>query len=139
MTSDSECIFCKIVAGEMPSHKVYEDEHLLAFMDIAPTSPGHTLVIPKAHHRDLLSTPPEVLAHIATVLPRVAKAAVEATGAEGFNILQSNERCAGQVVFHIHFHVVPRRGGDGIGLGFRQKPAIHDDLAKTAEAIRAAL
>ena len=136
---DPDCIFCKIVAGELPCHKVFENDHVLAFMDINPTSQGHTLVIPKDHHRDLVSTPAEVLGQITAALPQIAEAAVTATDAEGFNILQSNEGCAGQVVFHIHFHVVPRRSGDGIGLGFRQKPAIEDDLAATAEAIRAAL
>jgi histidine triad (HIT) family protein len=136
---DPDCIFCKIVAGELPCHKVFENDQVLAFMDINPTSQGHTLVIPKDHHRDMISTPADALGQIMAVLPRIAEAAVAATDAEGFNILQSNEACAGQVVFHIHFHVVPRRSGDGIGLGFRQKPAIEDDLAATAEAIRAAL
>ena len=95
-------------------------------------------MVPKAHHRDLLTTPPDVLAGISQALPTISRAVVRATEAEGFNVLQSNSPCAGQVVFHIHFHIVPRRNGDGIGLGFRQAPAARDDLARTAAAIRAA-
>ena len=139
MTRDPDCIFCKIVAGEVPCHKVYETDTVLAFLDILPTSRGHTLVIPKAHCADLLCTPQDVLRDVAAALPGVAKAVVEATGAEGFNVLQSNQACAGQCVFHIHFHVVPRRAGDGIGLGFRQTEPVRDELAETAEAIRAAM
>ena len=138
-TRDPDCIFCKIVAGEIPSEKVYEDDAVLAFMDINPTSVGHTLVIPKDHCPDLLTTPAEALQSVAAVLPKIAAAVVAATNAEGFNILQSNNPCAGQVVFHTHFHVVPRRPGDGIGLGFRQAPPKEDDFAKTAAAIREAL
>jgi len=136
---DPDCIFCKIVAGELPSEKVYEDDRVLAFLDITPTTRGHTLVIPKHHYADLSSTPVHVLQDVVAVLPKVARAAVEATGADGFNVLQSNRPCAGQCVFHIHFHIVPRREGDGIGLGFRQTEPAKDDLSKTAEAIRAAL
>jgi len=137
--TDADCIFCKIVAGDIPCAKVYEDERVLAFLDIHPISRGHTLVIPKDHYEDLRTTPESVLCEVAAVLPTIAQAAVAGTGAEGFNVLQSNRRCAGQEVPHIHFHVVPRRSRDGIGLGFRHSPDIHDDLAQTAEAIRKAL
>ena len=136
-TSDPDCIFCKIVAGELPCHKVFENDHVLAFMDINPTAAGHVLVIPKDHSLDLLSTDAAALAEVTAVLPMIADAAVKATDAEGFNVLQSNGACAGQVIWHIHFHVVPRRADDGIGLGFRQRPAVEDDLAATAEKIRA--
>jgi len=136
---DSDCIFCKIVAGELPCEKVFENDHVLAFLDINPTSRGHTLVIPKEHSEGLLSTPAEALLEVASVLPQVAAAAVRATDAAGFNVLQSNGPCAGQVVPHIHFHIVPRHDGDGIGLGFRQTPVVADELARTAAAIRDAL
>ncbi len=139
MIRDAECVFCRIVAGELPSEKVFENEFVLAFLDINPTSRGHTLVVPKDHYKDLLSTPEQALREVVAVLPKVAAAVVRATGAAGFNVLQSNSACAGQVVPHIHFHVVPRRKGDGIGLGFRQAPAVRDELSKTAAAIRAAL
>ncbi len=137
--TDPDCIFCKIIAGEIPSEKVFENDHVLAFMDINPTSKGHTLVIPKDHSADLPSTDVNALLQVTAVLPMIAAAAVKAVGAAGFNILQSNGPCAGQVVPHIHFHIVPRNDGDGIGLGFRQKPPMEDDFAATAEAIRAAL
>ena len=136
---DAGCVFCKIVAGEIPSEKVYEDDHVLAFMDINPTSRGHTLVIPKDHSESLTSTSVDTLKNVVTVLPKLAGAVVEATRAEGFNVLQSNGPCAGQVVPHVHFHIVPRNEGDGIGLGFRQAPPVEDDFSKTAEAIRSAL
>ena len=135
---DADCIFCKIITGELPAEKVYEDDNVLAFLDISPTSKGHTLVITKDHYNDLLSTPVDALKNVVAVLPKIADAAVKATGSEGFNILQSNNACAGQVVPHIHFHIVPRNTGDGIGLGFRQAPAVEDNLSKTAEAIRSA-
>ncbi|MFH1730237.1 MAG: HIT family protein [Planctomycetota bacterium] len=137
--SDPDCIFCKIVAGEIPSEKVFENDHVLAFMDINPTSRGHTLVIPKDHSENLVSTDVNMLLQVTAALPKIAAAAVKAVGAQGFNVLQSNSPCAGQVVPHIHFHIVPRNDGDGIGLGFRQRPPVGDELGKTAEAIRAAL
>ncbi len=139
MIRDADCVFCRIVAGELPGEKVFENDSVMAFLDINPTSRGHTLVIPKDHHEDLLSTPTETLHEVVSVLPKVAAAVVRATGAAGFNVLQSNAACAGQVVPHIHFHVVPRRRGDGIGLGFRQASAVRDELSRTAAAIRAAL
>ena len=137
--TDPDCIFCKIIAGEIPSEKVFENDHVLAFMDINPTSRGHTLVIPKDHSEDLVSAQPGALQQVIAVLPKIAAAAVKAVGAQGFNVLQSNSPCAGQVVPHIHFHIVPRNDGDGIGLGFRQRPPVEDELGKTADAIRAAL
>jgi len=136
--TDPDCIFCKIIAGEIPSEKVFENDHVLAFMDINPTSKGHTLVIPKDHSEDLVSTDVNMLLQVTAVLPKIAAAAVEAVAAEGFNVLQSNGPCAGQVVPHIHFHIVPRNDGDGIGLGFRQRPPVEDEFGATAEAIRAA-
>lgn len=137
--TDPTCIFCKIVAGEIPSHRVYEDDHVLAFLDINPTSRGHTLIIPKEHYTALVSTPPDVLAKLTAVLPKISAAVTRATDAQGFNLLQSNGACAGQIIAHIHFHVIPRRGGDGIRLGFRQQAAVQDELGATAQAIRAAL
>ncbi|MFW6107651.1 MAG: HIT family protein [bacterium] len=138
-TQDAGCVFCKIVAGELPGHKVYEDDDVLAFLDITPMTRGHTLVIPKPHHRNLLETPPAALESVTAAIPRIAEAVVEATDADGFNVLQSNEPCAGQCVFHVHFHVVPRHEGDGLGLGFRQSEPVEDDLEETAGAIRAAM
>lgn len=108
-----ECIFCKIVAGEIPSTRVYEDDETLAFMDIGPVIKGHTLVIPKAHSDPITNTPADVLQKIIVVVQKVARAQIAGLGADGVNVTQANGRVAGQVVPHIHFHVIPRFEGDG--------------------------
>jgi histidine triad (HIT) family protein len=112
---DPDCIFCKIVAGAIPCHKVFEDDHVLALLDVGPLSRGHTLVIPKAHHTTLGDMPGDLagrcLAVAAQLGPRIA-AAVEAPG---WNVLQNNGTAAGQVVMHVHLHIIPRREGDGLG------------------------
>lgn len=101
------CVFCRIVAGEIPASRILETEDILAFLDIQPIEKGHTLVIPKHHYATLLDVPDEVLARVTSGVRRVA-AALLRTGAEGINVLQSNHACAGQVVPHLHFHVIPR-------------------------------
>ncbi|MBT3193618.1 MAG: HIT family protein [Verrucomicrobia bacterium] len=108
-----DCIFCKLVAGEIPSTKVYEDEHTLAFMDISPLIEGHTLVIPKAHHDPITETPVDVLGRCMAVVKRVAQAQMSLLGADGVNLHQANGAAAGQVVPHLHFHVIPRFEDDG--------------------------
>jgi len=110
---DSNCIFCKIVAGEIPSTKVYEDEYVLAFMDIGPIVKGHVLVIPKVHYDPLTETPDEVLARCISVAKKVAQAQMSALGADGVNLHQANGSAAGQEVPHLHFHVIPRYNDDG--------------------------
>ncbi len=110
----SECIFCKIVAGEIPCAKIYEDDEILAFLDISPFSQGHALVIPKVHVTRLDECPPEVMAQTAAKLPAIAQAVIEAVGAEAFNVVNNNGRAAGQLVDHLHFHIIPRSAGDGI-------------------------
>lgn len=109
----STCIFCKIIANEIPSTRVYEDDVCVAFMDINPMIKGHTLVIPKAHHNPLMETPDDVLQHLIVVAKKVAQAQMAALKASGINIHQSNGAAAGQVVPHIHFHVIPRFDNDG--------------------------
>ncbi len=109
----TDCIFCKIATGQIPSTKVYEDEHVLAFMDIGPVVKGHVLVIPKAHYNPLAQTPDEVLARVIAVVRRVAEALPAGLGADGVNIHQANGAAAGQVVPHVHFHVIPRFKHDG--------------------------
>ena len=116
----SNCIFCKIVAGEIPCSKVFEGPAGLAFMDINPLQPGHVLLIPKAHYERLTDMPADELAELTKGLPKLTRGVVSATGADGFNVLQANGAVAGQVVPHVHFHIIPRREGDG--LGFRGKP-----------------
>ncbi|MFV1959762.1 MAG: HIT family protein [Planctomycetota bacterium] len=122
---EADCIFCQIVAGRIPSARIHEDDQVLAFLDIGPLQPGHTLVIPKAHHERLTDMPPEAMAALGSVLPVVARAVMEVTQAEGFNVFQTNGACAGQVVGHVHFHVIPRRSDDG--LGFRWKPGTYGE------------
>ncbi|OGL60985.1 hypothetical protein A3H10_03335 [Candidatus Uhrbacteria bacterium RIFCSPLOWO2_12_FULL_46_10] len=131
----SDCIFCKIIAGEIPSEKVYEDEHVLAFLDIAPVNPGHTLVIPKTHSSDFLDTTESSLIVVVKVLPKIAKAIMWAVGADGFNIGVNNGAAAGQIVPHMHFHVIPRLSGDGYKSWGHRKYGEGEAL-KIAERIR---
>lgn len=109
---NSDCIFCKIIAGEIPSTKIYEDEYTLAFMDISPIIKGHALVIPKSHHDPITQTPDEVLSHCIITAKLVAQAQMDVLGADGVNLHQANGAAAGQVVPHIHFHVIPRYNDD---------------------------
>lgn len=138
MTYDPGNIFAKILKDEIPSHRVYEDEHTLAFMDVMPQAPGHVLVIPKKGSRNLLDADPQVLANTIPVVQKVANAVKEAFDADGIFIAQFNEPAAGQTVFHLHFHVIPRHEG----LGLKPHSGKMEDgavLAAHAEKIRAAL
>lgn len=120
MARDPNCIFCKIVSVEIPASVVYESESVLAFLDIAPLAEGHLLVIPRDHFFRLDELLPSVAAEIGTVLPRLARAVLDVTGAEGYNLLQNNGKSAGQLVGHVHFHLIPRVSNDG--LGYRWNP-----------------
>ena len=111
----NDCIFCAIAAGEIPSFKIYEDETVLAYLDINPFSTGHTLVIPKVHTECLLDTPDETLAAIMSRVKKIAAHIKTALPCDGFNILQNNGEAAGQTVKHVHFHFVPRNGSGGLG------------------------
>jgi histidine triad (HIT) family protein len=108
---DTGNIFAKILRGEIPSHRVYEDDDVVAFMDVMPQATGHTLVVPKAASRNLLDADPAVLAKLLPVVQRIAKAAKTAFAADGVTIMQFNEAPAGQTVFHLHVHVIPRHEG----------------------------
>ena len=108
------CIFCKIIAGEIPSNKVYEDESVLAFLDIAPLSQGHTLLIPKEHVARLDELSPEACCSVAAKLPALGRAVSKAVDAQGYNVLNNNGPAAGQLVEHMHFHIIPRRADDGV-------------------------
>jgi len=114
----SECVFCEILAGRAPASRVYEDERTVAVLDLYPIQAGHTLVIPKTHVSDLIHCPTELAAHLFVVASRVGPAAMQVCGASGFNIWTANGRDAGQMVFHLHLHVLPRRQGDRFGLRF---------------------
>jgi histidine triad (HIT) family protein len=115
MNRDPDCIFCKIVAGTIPGMRVHEDDTVLAFLDIGPLAEGHLLIIPKPHSERLEDMDPDVLAHLARQLPRLARAVLSVTGASGYNLLQNNGRVSGQEVPHVHFHIIPRATGDGLG------------------------
>jgi histidine triad (HIT) family protein len=110
-TYDQSNIFAKILRGEIPCHKVYEDDKALAFLDIMPRAPGHTLVIPKAPARNILDVAPSDFAHVMTVAQRIAKVSVNLFGADGVTLQQFSETAGGQVVFHLHVHVIPRQEG----------------------------
>jgi histidine triad (HIT) family protein len=139
MGSDPDCIFCKIIAGDIPSERVYEDDRVIAFLDIGPIARGHALVIPREHHPDLLSTPPALLGAVMAAAQKVAAAVTKATGSEGFNLFQFNGRCAGQEVFHLHFHVIPRRPGDGVRFGWTRSSYAEGEMADAGSRIREAL
>jgi histidine triad (HIT) family protein len=130
-------IFDKILDGEIPSHRVYEDEHVLAFLDIGPLSAGHTLVIPKERKAFLHELSDESAAAIGRVLPRLARAVMKATGADAYNVLQNNGALAHQAVMHVHFHIIPRIGEEGLGVGWKPKKLA--DGEALAKAIAAAL
>jgi len=110
----TDCIFCKIIKGEIPCSKVYEDKNVLAFLDISPVNKGHALVIPKKHYADFLDMPDEAVKQIFTAAKRIANAIMKGTGAAGFNLGMNNRKAAGQLVFHAHLHIITRFEGDGL-------------------------
>jgi len=112
--SADDCIFCKMATGELPVAKIYEDEVVLAFLDSGPVSDGHTLVIPRQHYENLHSCPPELLASLCSRLGKIAKAVAAAMNSDGYNLLCNNGRAAGQLVTHLHFHIIPRNTGDAV-------------------------
>lgn len=135
---DPNNIFAKILRGELPSYKVYEDDKSLAFLDIMPRAPGHTLVLPKAAARNILDIEPDDLAQVMKVAQKIAQASMQAFGAQGVTVQQFNEGAGGQVVFHLHVHVIPRQ--DGVPM---RPPATHKEkpevLAANASKLAAAL
>jgi histidine triad (HIT) family protein len=135
---DPNNIFAKILRGELPCYKVYEDDKTLAFLDIMPRSPGHTLVLPKTPARNILDIGADDLAHVAMVAQKVAKAAIKAFSADGITIQQFNEGAGGQVVFHLHLHVIPRKAGVTMKppASEKEKP---DVLAENAKKLAAAM
>jgi len=123
----SDCIFCKIVAGQVPATKIYEDQVIIAFLDVGPVSDGHTLVVPKQHFERLHDCPAKLLAQIASTLGKIAKAVAAAMDSDGYNVLCNNGKAAGQLVDHLHFHIIPRMTGDGL---FNRWPAYKYDQGK---------
>jgi histidine triad (HIT) family protein len=136
----SDTIFGKIIRGEIPSHKVYEDDHVLAFLDVGPLSRGHTLVIPKEAKATLDELSDESAAAIGRVLPRLCRAIKKATGIEQYNVLQNNGSLAHQAVFHVHFHIIPKPAADeGLGVTWPAKKLDGEAGAELAKTIAAAL
>ena len=131
----NDCIFCAIADGEIPSFKVYEDDLVLAYLDINPCSKGHTLVIPKAHSTGLVDTPADLLKELIVRVQKVAAHLKTALPCDGFNILQNNGATAGQSVMHVHFHIVPRYDG-GPALSFTSAKGDMDELKRLAERLR---
>ena len=132
---DDECIFCKILRGEIPCFKVYEDDDVLAFMDVNPVAPGHVLVIPKHHSRDILETPPEWVGKAFAGAGRVARAVQKSLAPDGINIVQTNGPGAKQSVFHLHVHVIPRAMGDGLTMNWELEPGDMAAIGQLAEKI----
>ena len=132
-------IFDKIIAGEIPCHKVYEDAHVLAFLDIMPLSAGHMLVIPKERKAYLHELSDEAAAAIGRVLPRLCRAVMKATGATAYNLLQNNGSAAHQAVFHVHFHIIPKMGNQGLGLGWNAGKLSSDQARELLNKLHAAL
>jgi len=136
MRRDPDCIFCKIVAGEIPSFKLFEDEATLAFMDINPANEGHALVIPKEHAPDLYAVSDEALARTAVTAKRVAAALARTLNPDGLNIVQCNGAAAAQSVMHFHVHVLPRVTDDGLAMNWGLKLGDIDAIGRLAERIR---
>ena len=134
---DEDCIFCKILAGDLPSERVDEDEHTIAFMDINPWTRGHALVIPRNHSKNLYEAPDPDLGHAMTAAKRLALRMRDRLGAEGVNLLNCCEPAAWQTVFHLHLHVIPRYEGDPLQLPTPPRPPERDVLAEVAAELRA--
>ncbi|MGD9505770.1 MAG: HIT family protein [Syntrophobacteraceae bacterium] len=135
----THCIFCRIIRGEIPSMKVYEDELVFSFVDINPITPGHTLVVPKRHYATLFDMPQEDLHACSEAIRNIGQAIHKAMGAEGLNLLQNNFRAAGQLVDHAHFHLIPRFEGDGFLTSWQGQPTTPEELRRNMEKIAAEL
>nr|XP_043635579.1 adenylylsulfatase HINT3 [Erigeron canadensis] len=109
---ENDCVFCKIIRGDSPALKLYEDDSCVCFLDNNPVSPGHCLIVPRCHFPSLVATPPSVVAAMCSKVPYISKAVMKATGADSFNLLVNNGVAAGQVIFHTHIHIIPRRARD---------------------------
>jgi histidine triad (HIT) family protein len=134
--SDPECLFCRIVAGDVPAQRVYDDELTVAFMDINPTARGHVLVVPRAHASDLLDIGADDLAACMATAQHVAGWQLSRLNADGVNLLQSTGRAASQVIFHFHVHVIPRYEGDGVVNPLQRGPGDRDEIAAVAAQLR---
>jgi histidine triad (HIT) family protein len=129
---DPDCIFCKIVHGEVPSAVVLESEHAVAFLDVNPVNKGHVLIVPRDHYGQLADVPDDVAAHAGALLPRLARAVHAATGSDGTNFVVNRGRAAGQTVDHCHWHIIPRFFNDPVNWPWPHAEYVGDELAQTA-------
>ena len=136
---DPQCIFCKIVRGEIPSATVLETADAVAFLDINPVNRGHVLLVPRAHHANLAELPDDLAAAVGALLPKLCRAVKAATAADGFNVIINNGRVAGQTIDHGHWHVIPRFVGDPVNWPWPHSPYSGDELARTRDRILGAL
>ena len=142
MPRDPNCVFCKIVAGDLPARTVRQNDVGLAFLDINPLADGHLLWVPKEHYPTLHELPPDLLGRLCASLPRLGLAVMKVAGAAGYNILQNNGAAAGQLVNHAHFHLIPRVEGDGLGYRWPARqypPGRAEELANQLQVVLAAL
>jgi len=133
--ADPSCVFCKIAAGQIPCYKIYEDERVLAFLDVGPLATGHSLIVPKRHYARLEDMPAEEVGHCTQVVRRLAPAVLAAAGASDWNFLQNNGASAQQSVGHVHFHIIPRRAGDDLGYRWPAGKLDASTAARLQEAI----
>ena len=136
---NDNCIFCKLAAGDIPSNTLYEDEDFRVIMDIAPAVKGHAIVLPKQHMNDLLTVEDDTAKKALLVVSKIANAIKDALGCDGINVLQNNGEAAGQTVFHLHFHILPRYENDGLVIPWEQRSYGEGEAEAIAEKIRAAV
>ena len=132
-----ECIFCKIAKGDIPSAKIFEDGNVIAFLDINPATKGHCLIMPKEHFETFLDAPTDKIYHLTDITKKIAKAMSQALGNKGYNILVNNSKDAGQIIPHLHFHLIPRYENDRVSLNW--KPNKYKEIDKVAEKIKSFL
>jgi len=130
-----DCIFCKIIEGELPSYKIYEDKRIISFLDINPINKGHLLVLPKEHYLNLDDTPPDLLKELIDKVQKLSKILTEAVGVKGFNVMVNSGKVAGQMVDHIHFHIIPRLENDNLH-PWPGKNLSDEEMKRTAESIK---
>ena len=135
----NDCIFCKIVKGEIPANKIYETESVLAFLDISPVNIGHSLVVSKEHYKNIYETPEEILESMIRAAKIIAKAVKSKMGADGVNVTMNNEPAAGQIVFHSHIHIIPRLVDDGFKMWYGKRPYNEGEADEIAQKIISAL
>ncbi len=132
----NDCLFCKIIAGEIPATKVFEDDSFIAILDINPVHPGHTLLVPKTHSRNVLKMERETLSSLGGHIAQLSKAVKKATNADGINVIMNNEPAAGQIVFHTHIHIIPRFDGDGFKHWHGQTKPTPEENSQIQEKIK---